>query len=63
MFYPEIEVTYFTENEKGGAYAVYVGRVRRIEEVPTALYSWNGKRIWVGDIACIESEIFERYEL
>ena len=31
--YPEIEVTYFTENEKGGAYAVYVGRVRRIEEV------------------------------
>ena len=23
----------------------------------------DGKRIWVGDIACIESEIFERYEL
>lgn len=61
--YPEIEVTYFTENEKGGAYAVYVGRVRRIEEVPTAIVFMDGKRIWVGDIACIESEIFERYEL
>ena len=51
--YPEIEVTY----------SVYVGRVRRIEEVPTAIVFMDGKRIWVGDIACIESEIFERYEL
>mgnify|MGYP000886149165 FL=1 len=40
--YPEIEVTYFTENEKGGAYAVYVGRVRRIEEVPTAIVFMDG---------------------
>ena len=61
--HPEIEVTYFTENEMGGAYAVYAGRVRRIEEVPTAIVFMDGKRIWVGDIACMESEIFERYEL
>ena len=61
--HPEIEVTYFIENEMGGAYAVYAGRVRRIEDVPTAIVFMNGKRIWVGDIACIESEIFERYEL
>ena len=61
--HPEIEVTYFTENEKGGAYAIYAGRVRRIEEVPTAIVFMDGKRIGVGDIACMESEIFERYEL
>ena len=61
--HPEIEVTYFIENEMGGAYAVYAGRVRRIEDVPTAIVFMNCKRIWVGDIACIESEIFERYEL
>lgn len=61
--HPEIEVTYFTENEMGGAYAVYAGRVRRIEDVPTAIVFMDGKRIWVGDIACMESEIFERYEL
>ena len=61
--HPEIEVTYFTENEMGGAYAVYAGRVRRIEDVPTAIVFMDGKRIWVGDIACMESEKFERYEL
>lgn len=61
--HPEIEVTYFIENEMGGAYAVYAGRVRRIEEVPTAIVFMDGKRIGVGDIACMESEIFERYEL
>ena len=59
--HPEIEVTYFIE--KGGAYAVYAGRIRRIESVPTAIVFMDGKRIWVGDIACMESEIFERYEL
>ena len=61
--HPEIEVTYFIENEMGGAYAVYAGRVRRIEDVPAAIVFMDGKRIWVGDIACMESEIFERYEL
>ena len=61
--HPEIEVTYFTENEMGGAYAVYVGRVKRIEDVPAAIVFMDGKRIWVGDIACMESGIFERYEL
>ena len=55
--HPEIEVTYFTENEMGGAYAVYAGRVRRIEEVPTAIVFLEGKRIWVGDNACIQSEL------
>lgn len=61
--HPEIEVTYFIENEMGGAYAVYAGRVRRIEDVPAAIVFMDGKRIWVGDIACMEREIFERYEL
>ena len=61
--HPEIEVTYFIENEMGGAYAVYAGRVRRIEDVPAAIVFMDGTRIWVGDIACMESEIFERYEL
>ena len=61
--HPEIEVTYFIENEMGGAYAVYAGRVRRIEDVPAAIVFMDGKRRWVGDIACMESEIFERYEL
>ena len=61
--HPEIEVTYFIENEMGGAYAVYAGRVRRIEDVPAAIVFMDGKRIWVGDIAGMESEIFERYEL
>ena len=61
--HPEIEVTYFIENEMGGAYAVYAGRVRRIEDVPAAIVFMDGKRIWVGDIACMESENFERYEL
>ena len=49
--HPEIEVTYFTENEKGGAYAIYAGRVRRIEEVPTAIVFMDGKRIGVGELA------------
>lgn len=65
--HPEIEVTYFIENfienEMGGAYAVYAGRIRRIENVPAAIVFMDGKRIWVGDIACMESGIFERYEL
>ena len=57
--YPEIEVTYFTENEKGGAYAVYVGRVRRIEEVPTAIVFMDGKRILVSRVRFLSDMSFD----
>lgn len=57
---PEISVTYFVPDAKksGGAYVTVTGNLKRFDEYERLLILTNGKKIPMGDIADIESDLF-----
>ena len=57
---PEVTVTYFIPDasKKGGMYVDVIGRVAEINEYEHILVMNDGKKIPIGDISKIESDIF-----
>ena len=55
---PEIKIVYFDEkaNKLGGGYALYSGKIKKIEEYPAMLVFLDGKKVLVEDIVQIENE-------
>ena len=55
---PEIKIVYFDEkaNKLGGGYALYSGKIKKIEEYPAMLVFLDGKKVSVEDIVQIENE-------
>ena len=55
---PEIKIVYFDEkiNKLGGGYALYSGKVKKIEEYPAMLVFLDGKKVLIEDIVQIENE-------
>ena len=57
---PEVTVTYFIPDasKTGGMYVDVIGRVAEINEYEHILVMNDGKKIPIGDISKIESDIF-----
>ena len=55
---PEIKIVYFDENANklGGGYALYSGKVKKIEEYSAMLVFLDGKKVLIEDIIQIENE-------
>ena len=57
---PEVKVTYFEPDKKksGGAYVTRQGTVKRIDSYKQLLVMGDDKKIPLGDICALESELF-----
>ena len=57
---PEITVTYFVPDKKktGGAYRTIIGTAKRIDQYKKLLIMNDGRKIQLGDIYKLESELF-----
>ena len=60
---PEVSVTWFRPDGKkdGGAYFTSTGRLKKIDEVERTLVLTNGTVIALGDVAGIDSDLFDRH--
>ena len=57
---PEVTITYFEPDKKksGGAYVSITGIVKRIDEYEHFVIMTDGKKICIGDIFGLESDLF-----
>ena len=60
---PEVSVTWFRPDGKkdGGAYVTSTGRLKKIDEVERTLVLTDGTVIALGDVAGIDSDLFDRH--
>ena len=58
-----MSVTWFRPDGKkdGGAYVTSTGRLKRIDEVERTLVLTDGTVIALGDVAGIDSDLFDRH--
>jgi len=57
---PQITVTYFEADKKkaGGAYRMYTGSLKRIDDFEKQLQFTDGMKIRLDDVYAIDSELF-----